>query len=171
MSETADSRTMFEPYCKGIGLDMGFGFDLVTPNALGFDQISPYTRVGGDLQTFRGDCADLAGFCDNCMDFIHASHICEDWYYSELREKVIPQWHRVLKVGGYLLVNCPDQQRYLQYNREHGTEDMVNQAHREESFSLATWNSEVIVHTGPWQMVFETDPFGPYSWLQCLRKL
>lgn len=170
MSETAASRHLFAPYCKGVGLDMGFGFDLVTPNALGFDKVEPYTRVGGDKQTFRGHCSDLSGFCDGCMSFIHSAHLCEDFGYDDLRV-IISEWRRVLEVSGYLLTNCPDQQRYLEVNRRNETEEFVNGAHLEQSFSLATWNSEVVAHTGPWEVVMEQDNFGEYSWLQILKKL
>lgn len=171
MSETAASREIFAPYCKGVGLDMGFGGDLVVPNALGYDYPKSYTNVGQDLQTFRGDCADTSGFCDNCMDFIHASHICEDWYYQQLRETVIPAWHRILKPGGYLLVNCPDQARYLAVNERNGTMDKINLAHKEPDMSLTTWKEHVINQTGPWEIVFEQDNFGDYSWLMIAKKL
>ncbi len=149
---------------------MGYGGDLVTPNAMGFDYKNSYTNVGNDPQTFQGDCADVSGFCDNSMDFIHASHICEDWHYDDLRE-VISRWRRIIKVGGYLLVNCPDQFRYLEFNQKNGTMDKINLAHKESTFSLQTWNSEIIARTGPWEPVLEQDNFGDYSWLWIGRKI
>lgn len=171
MSETASSRHIFAPYCKGLGIDMGFGFDLVVPTAMGMDLPQPYTRVGGDKQTLRGSCKDLSGFCDESLDYIHSSHLCEDFSYHELSQKIIPEWRRVLKVGGYLLTNCPDQQKYLEVNRRNGTMDSVNQAHLEQDFSLEKWNHHVVANTGPWETVFEEPNHGEYSWLQVLRKI
>lgn len=175
MSESSTSAHIFAPYCTGkLGLDIGYGGSafLKEPTCLTMDlRGGGYTHVGDDKQILQGDCRDLSGFCDGSLGYIHSAHLLEDFSFQELREVIIPEWRRVLKVGGYLCTNCPDQQRYLQYNRDHGTEHLVNQAHVESSFSLASWNNEVIAHTGPWEVVMEQDNFGAYSFLQILRRL
>jgi len=175
MSECDASRHIFAPYCAGkLGLDLGYGGDafLKEPSCITLDLPGgSYTNVGADKQILRGHCGDLSGFCDNSLSYIHNAHVAEDFFFSELREKIVPEWYRCLEVGGVLCTNCPDQSVYLEVNRRNGTEALVNQAHKEASFSLATWNSEVIAHTGPWEVVFEQDKFGDYSWLQILRKI
>jgi hypothetical protein len=169
MSETSESRGIFMPYCVGIGLDMGFGGDLVVKTALGFDMPKPYTSVGGDHQTFRGDCRDMSGFCDGCMDYIHSAHLLEDFSYEELATRIIPEWRRVLKVGGYLMTNCPDQRKFLAHCASTG--QPINLAHKELDFSLEKWNHHVVANTGNWEVVLEQDGLGPYSWIQILRKV
>jgi hypothetical protein len=175
MSECAASRPIFAPYCTGkLGLDLGYGGDafLKEPTCLTMDLVGgSYTNVGADKQILRGHCADLSGFCDNSLSYIHNAHLAEDFFFPELRDKIIPEWRRVLEVGGLLCTNCPDQTKYLAINEAAGTMDKINLAHKEPSFSLAAWNSEVISHTGPWEVVMEQDNFGDYSWLQILRKI
>lgn len=175
MSECDASRYIFAPYCTGkLGVDIGFGGSplLMEPTCLTMDlRGGGYSKIGSEKQILQGDCRDLSGFCDESLSWIASHHLLEDFTYPELRDKIIPEWRRCLESGGLLLTNCPDQQRYLGVNRKNGTEHLVNQAHAEASFSLATWNSEVIAHTGPWEVVFEQDNFGDYSWLQILRKI
>lgn len=169
VSETSLSRPIFAPYCVGVGIDAGFGGDLVVPTAMGFDLDHPYTAVGKNPQTFRGTCEDLSGFCDQSLDYIHASHLLEDFTWPQLREKIIPEWKRVLKVGGLLLVNSPDQQKFLAHCAATG--QGTNEAHKEYDFGLPKWNEQVVDPTGPWEVVMEDAGFGPYSFLQILRKV
>lgn len=169
MSETATSRPIFKKYCKGLGIDIGFGGDAVTPDTLTSDQKTPYTNVGGDKQVFQNDCRDFSFMCDGVLDYIHHSHIAEDFSYSELSQKIIPEWRRILKVGGLLLTNCPDQQKFLAHCAKTG--QGTNDAHLEQDFSLEKWNHHVVANTGPWEVVMEEPNHGPYSFLQILRKL
>src|SRR5690349_8979715 len=112
MSETDTCREELAPFCQGIGMDVGFGFSKIVPSAWGHDMPSSYTRVGEDRQQLRGDCRSFPFLCDGALDYIFGSHILEDFYYSELREQIIPEWRRVLCDGGLLIVNCPDQERF-----------------------------------------------------------
>lgn len=171
MSECATSRHIFEPYCKGLGVDIGFGFDALIKTELGLtsDQPQPYTAVGKDKQIFRNDCRDFSFLCDETMNWVASHHLAEDFSYSELAQKIVPEWRRILKKGGLLLTNCPDQQRFLAHCARTG--QGTNDAHLEQDFSLATWNRHVVAHTGPWEIVLEVPEHGPYSFLQILRKL
>jgi SAM-dependent methyltransferase len=54
----------FELYCKGKGLDIGFGGDLVTDNSIGFD-------------FEHGDAQKLKHIADDSYDFVYSSHTIE----------------------------------------------------------------------------------------------
>lgn len=172
MSEVSTSRHIFAPYCTGkLGIDMGFGGDalLKEPSCLTLDMVGgSYTNVGSDKQVLRGHCGDLAGFCDESLDYLTSCHLLEDFSYVLLLQ-FITEWRRVLKIGGLILTNCPNQQRFLAHCNATG--QPKNDAHLEPDFSLQTWNANVVSKTGPWEVVYEEDNFGAYSWLQILRKL
>lgn len=168
MSETAASRELLAPWCKGLGLDLGFGGDAVVPHALTFDMPRPYTSVGGDPQILRGDCRDLSFLCDGVLDFCYSSHLLEDWSYSDA-VAIIREWRRVLKPGGRLITNCPDQQRFLRHCAL--TSQPLNLAHVEETWSLDTFRRLVLEQTGPWEEEFCEPEFGAYSFLIVVRKV
>jgi len=175
MSEVAASRHIFAPYATGkLGLDIGYGgcAFLQEPSCLTMDMRGgSYTNVGNDKQILQGDCSDLSGFCDESLDYIHSAHLLEDFWFHELRDKIMPEWRRVLKVGGLILTNCPDQQRYLAHNDKNKTMHLINLAHKEPLFGLEKWRTEVQNRTGPWEVVYEQDNFGDYSWLQIFKKV
>jgi predicted SAM-dependent methyltransferase len=168
VSETAASREILAPYCAGLGLDLGFGGDAVVPDALTFDMPRPYTNVGGDRQILRGDCRNLSFLCDESMDYLYASHLIEDWTYEDQVE-IIREWRRVLRVGGLIIINCPDQQKFLAHCQRTG--QGLNLAHKESTYSLETYKSRVLAQTGPWETVLEVPEHGAYSWLAVHRKV
>jgi len=167
MSETALARPYLAKYCVGFGLDIGFGGDAIVPHAVTFDMPQPYTNVGSDKQILRGTCKDLGMFCDETCDWIHSAHILEDFSYSDLCQ-ILNEWRRVLKPGGLLVTNCPDQQRFLKYIAEHNQGN--NLGHLEQDFSLQTFRDRVLSHTGPWEDVYEMPDDGRYSWYLTVRK-
>jgi ubiquinone/menaquinone biosynthesis C-methylase UbiE len=169
VSETAASREILAPYCVGLGLDLGFGGDAVVPTALTFDMPRPYTNVGGDRQILRGDCRNLSFLCDESLDYLYSSHLLEDWTYHDLATIILPEWRRVLKTGGLLITNCPDQQRFLAHCERTG--QGLNLAHKEPDFSLHTFKHNALYLVGPWETVFEQAEHGAYSWLLTVRKV
>lgn len=168
MSETAHGRPHLAQFCTGLGLDIGFGGDAIVPYALTFDQPTPYTNVGGDKQIMRGSATDLGMFCDESLSFIHSSHLLEDFTYPNL-VKVITEWRRVLKPGGLLVTNCPDQQKFLAHCARTG--QGTNDAHKEPDFSLQNFRDRVLAHTGPWEEVFVEPSAGAYSWYLVVKKV
>jgi len=171
MSETATSREIFRGYLDGLGLDIGFGGDAVLPHVITMDlpiEGGRYTTVGGDRQILQGSCDDLSGFCNESLDFIHSSHLLEDFSYEKL-VKIIAEWRRVLKVGGLILTNCPDQQKFIAHCARTG--QGLNDAHHEQTYSLANFKSKVLSKTGPWETLLEVPEHGPYSWLQVIKKI
>jgi predicted SAM-dependent methyltransferase len=168
MSETEKSRTILAPYCTGIGMDVGYGGNKVVSTAWAFDMPQPYTNVGGDRQQLRGDCRSFPFLCDNALDFIYSSHVLEDFTYSEL-VSVVLEWRRVLNKGGFMVTNCPDQQRFLAHCAATG--QGTNDNHKEQDFSLNNFKERVLKNTGDWDVIFERDPFQEYSWLLVVKKI
>lgn len=169
MSETRAARPVLEKYCQGIGLDMGFGGDAITPTAITFDMPRPYCpSFAGHTQILRGDCRKLPFLCDQSMDYIYSSHLLEDFHYSEL-VPILQEWRRVLKDGGLLITNCPDQQKFLAHCKKTG--QPINMAHKERDFSLNNFKNKVLKKVGDWENVFEQPEAGAYSWYLVMKKV
>lgn len=167
MSETRLARKVLGKYCTGLGLDMGFGGDKITPEALSFDTDPPYTHVGGDKQILKGHCRDLGFLCDESLDYIYSSHLLEDFIFPEV-EQILREWRRVLKPGGLLVTCCPDQQVYSAHCKRTG--QPYNEAHKEDLFSLSTFN-EVAMRVGRWETVYENPLVDTYSFHSVLKKI
>lgn len=135
MSETAKHRLLAWPYCQGNGVDLGSGCDPVVPWAIQVERCDgPYGDLKFDLAhraQYLGDATDLP-FRDATMDFVHASHLIEDFADWQ---PVVWEWDRVLKPGGYMIIAVPDHERfraYVQRGAEAGV-DLDNLAHKHES--------------------------------------
>jgi len=55
-----------------------------------------------------GDAQDLSRFDDKMFDEIYASHILEHFDYNGPLQKVLKEWHRVLKSEGILFISVPN---------------------------------------------------------------
>lgn len=86
----------FEKYCKGKGLDIGFGGDLLTLNCRGWD------REDGDAQY-------LEGIKDFSFDFVYSSHLLENFKNPGL---VLKRWFAVVKPQGYFILVVPERDLY-----------------------------------------------------------
>jgi SAM-dependent methyltransferase len=86
----------FDKYCKGNGLDIGYGGDLVIPGARGWD-------------FEHGDAQYLKGIEDNSFDFVYSSHTLE---HVDDAGETLQNWFRVLKPGGYLILYIPHRDLY-----------------------------------------------------------
>lgn len=86
----------FDQYCRGRGLDIGFGGDLLTADCEGWDYE-------------HGDAQYLKGAPDSAYDFVYSSHTLEHMIDSEVALK---NWWRVLKKGGYLILYVPHRDLY-----------------------------------------------------------
>lgn len=86
----------FERYCQGDGLDVGYGGDIITP-----------TAAGWDLR--NGDAQYLQGVADESFDFVYSSHCIEHMLNVRVALK---NWFRVVKPGGYLLLYIPHRDLY-----------------------------------------------------------
>lgn len=137
MSETAKHRAMVWRYCQGNGVDLGSSGDPVVPWAIQVElpeeDYHRYntTRPAAEIH-WRGSAIDLP-FKDGTLDFVHASHLLEDF---EDWTPVLAEWDRVLKPGGFLIIAVPDHGRfraYVQRGREAGY-DCDNLSHKHESY-------------------------------------
>lgn len=127
MSETTKHRDLFLSYCVGNGLDIGFGGDPIVPIAICFDLPNRYSFVGNSSQHIEGNAEDLSIFADNKLDYVYSSHCIEDFSDTE---KVLLEWLRVVKSGGYLCLLFPDERRYRLVS------DTCNVAHKHLDFGL-----------------------------------
>lgn len=168
VSEADQARPHLAKFCEGIGFDMGFGGSATVPHAITFDMPQMYCpSISGHTQILRGDCRRLPFVCDNALDYLIQHHLLEDFTYEDL-VPIIKEWRRVLKPGGLLICNCPDQMRFVAWCAKTG--QGLNLAHKEQDFSLNNFKTRVLEKTGPWEQVFELPDDGKYSWYLVVRK-
>ena len=86
----------FSSYCKGKGLDIGYGGDLLSKNCKGWDFED-------------GDAQYLKGLKNLTFDFVYSSHTLEHLRNPRVS---IKNWWRVLKPGGYLILYLPHRDLY-----------------------------------------------------------
>jgi SAM-dependent methyltransferase len=89
-------ENFFNTFCQGNGLDIGFGGDLILPNAKGWD-------------FEHGDAQYLYGLEENSFNYVYSSHTLEHVSDSAITLK---NWYRVLKSGGYLILYLPHRDLY-----------------------------------------------------------
>lgn len=170
MSETDLARPYVAKYCEGLGIDIGFGNSAIVPHALTMDlPRGPYCpALGSDKQILRGSAEDLSGFCDCSLNWIYSSHLIEDWLWQDI-PKIINEWRRVLKVGGYWITVCPDEPIYRAHCEATG--QTYNENHRNPDFTLENFKSRILPATGEWEIVYETPIISTYSWHLVCRKI
>lgn len=102
VDETAKSHNrrvregFFEKYCRGEGLDICYGANLIVPGCSGWE--------------FRnGDAQYLADVEDESFDFVYSSHGLEHMYDVQTSLK---NWFRVVRKGGYLILAIPHRDLY-----------------------------------------------------------
>jgi predicted SAM-dependent methyltransferase len=164
-SETSKCRSRLAPYCKGYGLDIGFGGDPITPYAIRVDLPTPYSGVGCQEVQLGGDATKLIWFRDESLDFIYSSHLLEDY---EDTESVLREWLRVLKPGGHLVTFCPDERIYRKHCADTG--QPYNTCHKHADFSLASVKL-ILDRIGKTENVYESPLVDIYSWELVSKKI
>jgi SAM-dependent methyltransferase len=86
----------FNNYCRGRGLDVGFGGDLLAENCRGYD-------------FEHGNAQRLSNIRDEQFDFVYSSHTLE---HMDNPAVALKNWWRVLKKGGYLILYIPHRDLY-----------------------------------------------------------
>lgn len=168
MSETSKRRDILAQYCRGEGLDIGYGGDPILPTAICIDLPHPYTQVGQHPQHLATETGLLPWFVSNSLDYVYSSHLIEDFCYDRQR-LLIREWLRVIRPGGHLVILAPDQQIYLADCRSKGHGS--NTCHIEQDMSLQTFVDRVIVPLDlPLSYVHSESPVAVYSWEIVLRK-
>lgn len=171
-SETSRHRVLLEKFCRGCGIDIGFGGDSITPTAIRMDLPSPYTSVGPSTVQLGGDCRNLSWFRDNALDYVYSSHVLEDFPEHETAA-ILREWTRVIRPGGRLILLLPDQERYLAYCWRSGQvnpDGIVGNPYH----SIATFSSryvdQKIDEVGGMKKVASYEPLGPYSFAVVYEK-
>ena len=160
-SETGKCRSRLARFCKGTGLDVGFGGSAIVPTSINFDMPVPYTSVGKDPQHVGGDCFKLdAVFKPGSLDYIYSSHLVEDFIWDDVAT-LIAHWRDMIKRGGMIIIYCPDEQVYRKHCEETG--QPYNEAHKNADFSLAAFK-ERIVSLDRWDIIHEGNYPDEYSW-------
>ena len=132
-SESSNCRERLKKFCTGDGLDIGFGGDPIVPGAIAVDLDIPYAKMGDSPQNLHGDARNLYWFKDGVLDYVYSSHLLEDFPEGETGP-VLMEWLRVIKPGGFLILYCPDEQKYRDHCRLTG--QGYNKAHKVSNFSL-----------------------------------
>jgi len=96
-----DREFFFNLYCRGKGLDIGYGGDLLSTNCKGWD-----------LE--QGDAQYLKGIKEQQYDFVYSSHTLEHMPDPDI---ALRNWWRVVKPGGYLILYIPDRDLYEKKTR------------------------------------------------------
>jgi predicted SAM-dependent methyltransferase len=165
LSETTNCRDRLAGYCRGYGVDVGYGGDPITPQAITVDLPLPYTNVGNHPLNLGGDARDLYWFKDGVLDFVFSSHLLEDF---EDTEAVLREWLRVLKPGGHLILFCPVEQVYREHCAKTG--QSYNLAHKIADFSLVYVKQILVDRIGNVEMVHENPLVDTYSFELVARK-
>ncbi len=168
-SETSKARSRLSKFCLGNGIDIGYGGDPIVPSAITMDTPEPYTKLGDHPQNLSGDARDLYWFKDKVFDYVYSSHLLEDFTEKEI-PLVIREWLRVIKVGGVLILYCPDEQVYRAYCKKHGTPP--NAAHKIDNFGLS-YLKEVLEQNfkGQYSIVHKIKLIDDYCFDLVIRKL
>jgi len=118
------------------GLDLGYGGDPISIHSIAMDMPERYAQTHDEYekeypQHLFGNARHLYWFADGVMDYIYSSHLLEDFPDTSL---VLLEWLRVLKPGGRLILNLPDESKY----RAHcmATGQPYNQNHQQPAMSL-----------------------------------
>jgi SAM-dependent methyltransferase len=110
--EISKCRERLKHFCIGSGLDLGHGGGPIVPNTIIVDLPAPYTHIGHGSLHLKGDGINLYWFRDNIFDYVYSSYLLEGF---EDTYKVLKEWLRVIRPGGYLILYCHDEPTY----REH----------------------------------------------------
>lgn len=164
-SETSKCRLRLAPYCSGVGVDLGFGGDPITPSALRMDMPNQYGAVGIFPPQLIGNAAHLIWFRDGVLDYVYSSHLLEDFHDTEA---VISEWLRVIKPGGRLVLFCPDERRYRAHCDHTGQPYNIHHVHTD--FSL-TFVKAVLDRVGGTHVIYESPDVDVYSWDLVVEKM
>ena len=163
-SETSLCRKRLKKYCIGNGVDLGYGGDPIVPEAITVDLPRPYRNAGNAPLNIRGDAADLYWFKDAVLDYVYSAHLLEDFIDTK---KILEEWLRVLKPGGYLVLYCPDEKKYREHCKKTGQE--YNQNHKIENFSLE-YVLRILKGIGGFEIVHSNPHCEKYSFELVIKK-
>jgi hypothetical protein len=163
-SETSKCRERLAPFCTGYGVDLGFGGDPITETAIRVDSPTPYAFTGSYKPQLGGDASKLHWFADEVLDYVYSSHLLEDFHDTET---VLVEWLRVLKLGGRIVLFCPDQKAYAAHCASLGVAENPHHAHAEFSLQKVQQIFSEIAKT---REIHSRDLVDIYSWELVVQK-
>ena len=163
-SETSRCRPRLAKYCKGNGLDIGYGGDPIVSDAITIDLRHPYARLGDVPKNLAGDARDLRWFKDGVLDYVYSSHLLEDF---EDTGAVLREWLRVLKYGGLFVLFGPDEQIYKTHCRQTG--QPYNHGHKIADFGLSYVKS-ILAQINAGEIIHEVPLIDDYNFELVIRK-
>jgi hypothetical protein len=86
----------FAAYCRGRGIDIGYGGDLLCENCIGWD-------------VEYGDAQTMDGVPDESFDFVYSSHLLE---HVQSAPEALKNWYRLVKPLSYIIISVPDRDLY-----------------------------------------------------------
>ena len=122
----------FEKYCRGKGIDIGCHQAKVLPDADGFDKRPNLPGV------IRGDATYMEGIGDEAYDWVYSAHCLE--HIVDV-ETALKNWWRILKDGGYLIVNVPHRDYY---EKKEGLPSIYNKSHKHFFLPFESYLPEVL---------------------------
>ena len=151
ISETDKFRHLTTKYCVGDGIDIGSAGEPVVPSAIQVELPTPYSTLGDMSRiNLHGTGRNLNWFADRVLDYVYSSHLLEDFADWPI---VVTEWCRPVKVGGYLIILVPEQERWEKAVAG-GQPDNTNHQH---VFALGEL-SDFIRRLGGWSVVSEEMP-------------
>lgn len=115
MGEVDKHRHLVAHLCAGNGVELGSSGESTVPHGIQVDlPEKEYHRYNVERPPapihWRGTALNLP-FKDQTLDWVSSVHLLEDW---PLHEWPIPlrEWHRVLRVGGHMIISVPDHDRF-----------------------------------------------------------
>lgn len=157
-SETSKFRHLSEPFCRGVGLDIGASGDPVVRTAICCDLPQPYCPPLGPAPThIPVDGRKVHQFFRLLsLDYVYSSHLLEDFAPAEW-QGIVLNWSDLVKPGGYLVILVPEVDLW---KRALDRGQPPNLAHKHEFrigelSTLFDSNTDI---SGLWTVVIETIP-------------
>lgn len=138
ISETSKMREYLLPYCNGNGCDLAHGGEKIKPEAIAIERPHALMHCGNEPANLIGDASNLYWFKDNVLDYVYSSHLLEDFADTK---KILYEWLRVIKPGGFLVLNLPHDRMFLEHCKQTG--QAYNFEHKCPQMSIG-WMGQVI---------------------------
>jgi predicted SAM-dependent methyltransferase len=168
MSETSKRRAVLAPYCQGLGIDIGYGGDPITPTAICIDLPQPYTRVGNHPQHAATTNGEVDWIMPGSLDYVYSSHLIEDFDAAN-QIRLVTHWLSLLRQRGNLVILSVDQSAYEADCRANGT--APNEHHQIPDYSLQWFIDHVLTRVRQPVYILHSAPLvAGYSWEAVLSK-
>lgn len=139
--ETSSVKHIILPYIEKdcYGIDIGFGGDLIREDFVSCDLPVPYGDYEGYKIDIPCDVSQGIPVKDNTFDVVYSSHLIEDF---ENTEEILEEFIRILKDQGTLILVFPDQKKYEEDCKLHGT--VPNAAHKIKDMGLTYIHNKLL---------------------------